>query len=81
MTSKTTMRRAIAKAGGHYNRQTWQWVLPGAMHNLTPWSTETRWFRTLDDAYAAVDEVVEANQRVMDFAKGESALIRRERRM
>jgi hypothetical protein len=60
LTSRTHMRRMVAKAGGYFSRQARKWVLAGRSSNLVGsphWPTE--WYDTLEEAYAACDGMAE----------------------
>ena len=72
MTSKTTMRREVRKAGGYYNSSARLWVLPGASHNCTPWANHTQWFATLEEAYEAAPAALDANREVHEFGRREA---------
>lgn len=73
--SRSTMRRYIHSVGGYYNKQT-GWVIPGASHNCSPFSSSTRWFPSLEDAYFAAPDRKEANEQVHNFGNNEAAYLR-----
>lgn len=75
-TSRATMRRHVAKAGGYYSAQTRQWVLPGARHNCAPFAVDTAWFSSLEDAFAAADEHATRAAQVLRFGEAEAKRLR-----
>lgn len=74
--TRAMMRRQVIAAGGYYSRQSGQWVIPGARHNCTPWATDTQWYPTLEDAYAAAEDAARANAEVYRYGAAEAGYIR-----
>lgn len=71
--SRSTLRRRVRDAGGYYSSQARAWVLPGALHNLTPWSVETVWCFSLEHAAELCDEHARQCAAVRAFGRGEEA--------
>lgn len=72
--NRETMRRRVHAAGGYYSRE--QWVLPGASHNCAPYSVDTVWCATLEEAYEQCEEHARAVAAVHSYGEAEAAYLR-----
>lgn len=82
MTSKTTMRREVRKAGGYYARAEGRhipagWCLPVVSHNCAPGSVRGVQRVSLETAYAMLPDYCEEAEATMEFGRREAAYLRR----